>query len=35
MSDNVLIKHCYDLQIHLTDDVLNESDISGLSYTKN
>jgi len=29
MSDKELLKHCNDLQIHLTDNVLNESDISG------
>ncbi|XP_050064463.1 uncharacterized protein LOC126553328 [Aphis gossypii] len=29
MSDKELLKHCNDLQIHLPDNVLNESDISG------
>lgn len=29
MPDNELMKHCNDLQIHLTDNVLNESDING------
>jgi len=28
MSDKELIKHCNDLQIHLTDNVVNESDMS-------
>lgn len=29
MPDVELIKHCNDLQIHLTDNVLNQSDING------
>lgn len=29
MSDIELLNHCNDLQIHLTDNVLNESDING------